>query len=225
MLGPVQPTEFDLRFSLFGIPVRVAPWFWLMAAILGWELLSVDAVLFVLWILVVFLSILVHEFGHALTAQAFSYQPHILLYQFGGLAMYQPYRDYTTARQMLITAAGPGAGFALYGVVWLIAWGLVRQGIGIDFHLEFLLSQLLYVNLWWSILNLAPVLPLDGGRLCQSVLIHFRPRDGVRLALMVSIATAAAIAAYFFLQDVTFTAVFFALLAAGSFSELQERRY
>ena len=36
MLGNVSPTPYDLKFTLFGIPVRVHPFFWLFSAIMGW---------------------------------------------------------------------------------------------------------------------------------------------------------------------------------------------
>ena len=36
MLGMPAPTQFDLNFRLLGIPVRINPFFWVMAAVLGW---------------------------------------------------------------------------------------------------------------------------------------------------------------------------------------------
>ena len=57
------PTRYDLRFSIAGIPVSVHPVFWLIALLFG---SSGDPLLIPIWILVVFVSILVHELGHAL---------------------------------------------------------------------------------------------------------------------------------------------------------------
>ena len=89
MLGPVQPTEYDLQFSVFGIPVRVIPTFWLLAALLGWSLIQLGLIYVLVWILVVFVSILAHELGHALTAARLGYPPRIFLYHFGGVAMFR----------------------------------------------------------------------------------------------------------------------------------------
>ena len=62
-------TPYDLRFNLFGIPVRVHPLFWLVAAILGAGS-DPDPIELLLWIGTVFVSILIHEMGHALAARA-----------------------------------------------------------------------------------------------------------------------------------------------------------
>jgi Zn-dependent protease len=70
-LAEPQPTAFDLRFQIFGFPVRVHPAFFLMPLILGGGLLQGDnpgstGVNFLVLTAVFFVSILVHELGHAL---------------------------------------------------------------------------------------------------------------------------------------------------------------
>lgn len=225
MLGPVAPTQFDWQFSLLGIPVRVSPWFWLMAAMLGWDLVEKQPVLFSIWVAVVFLSILVHEFGHALTAKAFGYPPRVLLYHFGGLAFYQPWQGYTTARALLITAAGPAAGFVLCGVALVARVVLSYQQIRVSTELDFFLYQLFIANLFWSVLNLMPVFPLDGGRLLQDAAVAIWPRQGVRLSLMVSVGVGALLAIFFFTQQAIVGALMFGMLAGQSLMELQNRRW
>jgi len=64
MLGPVQPTNYDLQFSLLGIPVRVIPRVWLLAALLGWNLINLGLIYVLVWVLIVFVSILAHELAH-----------------------------------------------------------------------------------------------------------------------------------------------------------------
>src|SRR5438445_1491911 len=120
LLGSVPPTPYDLTFSLFRIPVRVHPLFWLVALLLG---MNIRPPLYVvIWVAVVFVSILVHEMGHALAIRQFGWWPSILLYTFGGLAMYQPtYRD--ARKQMMILLAGPMAGFLLAGAIVAILKG------------------------------------------------------------------------------------------------------
>src|SRR5260221_3686115 len=115
MLGNVEPTPFDLKFSLFGIPVRVHPLFWVMAAVIGWR--GKDVNLTFICVVCIFFSILIHELGHALTAQAFGWPPHIVLYSFGGYASFIPAWGHTTGRSILVLFAGPGAGFLFYAVI------------------------------------------------------------------------------------------------------------
>src|SRR5262245_21070979 len=91
--GPMfgEGTPFDLQMTLVRIPIRVIPTFWLMAMVLGWDPDRLDLVF--LWAMCVFGSVLFHELGHALTAAAFGYDPHIVLYHFGGYAAFFPDRE------------------------------------------------------------------------------------------------------------------------------------
>src|SRR5262249_21254431 len=106
-------TPYDLRFHLFGIPVRVHPLFWLVALVLGMGGKAEPADM-IMWVGVVFVSIVVHEMGHALAARAHGWEPWITLYGMGGLASYQP-TYYSPRSRILITLAGPMAGFVFAG--------------------------------------------------------------------------------------------------------------
>ncbi|MEI7781482.1 MAG: site-2 protease family protein, partial [Planctomycetota bacterium] len=123
-LAEPQPTPADLRFPVRGIPVRVSAWFWVAAALLGWnvcqglaegdqrELLRYLAA----WVGVVFASILVHEMGHALAYRMFGQSAHIVLYHFGGLAIPDQWGRRGARRpieRLIVSAAGPLAQLAL----------------------------------------------------------------------------------------------------------------
>ena len=112
MLGQVNETEFDLRFSLFGIPVRVHPGFWIVAMIMrrGAFKHEQGLALIGIWVAVVFVSILVHEMGHALAIRYFGWDPHVVLHYFGGYAAYVPTWGQSPRRSIIISFAGPGAG-------------------------------------------------------------------------------------------------------------------
>ena len=88
MLGEPQRTEYDWNFQIFGIPCRVHPFFWLLAVMLGIRGNSSQGIL--IWVSVVFVSILVHELGHAFTIRYFGWSPRVVLHSFGGLAIYDP---------------------------------------------------------------------------------------------------------------------------------------
>src|SRR5262245_32950585 len=173
MLGNAAPTQFDLRFSLFGIPVRVHPFFWLFSAVMGWNPRDINLML--IWIGCAFVSILVHELGHALTAQSFGWQPHIVLYSFGGYAAFQPTWGYTTARSVLVSFAGPGAGFVLFGIVYGVRQLLIQKGLlphegRQALYLKEFFEDMMLINLGWGLVNLLPVIPLDGGQISRVLL-------------------------------------------------------
>src|SRR5690606_844441 len=79
----VPPSPYDLRFQIAGIPIRVHPLFWLGALVLGMRL---DSATLILWMIVVFCSVLIHELGHALMMRYFGQSPHVVLYLMGGYA-------------------------------------------------------------------------------------------------------------------------------------------
>jgi len=124
MLGEPSRTDYDLQFRLFGLPVRIHPLFWVISLFLGMQGSIEDMSLWLLmlgcWVAAVFLSILVHELGHALPlAYYYGARTWIILYGMGGLACHDPYyrkRVPGTWGTIAYTAAGPFAGFALAGV-------------------------------------------------------------------------------------------------------------
>jgi Zn-dependent protease len=189
-----SPTRYDLRFPLGPIPVRIHPMFWLVTAILG---LSRDLLSVLVWIVVVLISLLVHEMGHALVMRRYGQDASIVLYGGGGLAIPEnlsfggySYRvGLSTAQSVLISLAGPLAGFALAGLVWGIgtASGALAEG-GL---LGGFLRQILWVNIAWGIFNLLPIYPLDGGKISRELFERFDPRDGLRKSLWLSIGAAA----------------------------------
>src|SRR6476646_9092926 len=115
MFGMPAATPYDLRFQLLGVPVRVHPMFWLVSALLGFNARAGFPEL-IIWVACVFVSILVHEFGHALMARAFRYPATVILYGMGGLCYSESERQ-TAGQRLLVLAAGPGAGFLLAGLV------------------------------------------------------------------------------------------------------------
>ena len=149
MLGHAAPTPYDLRFQLFGIPVRVTPWFWLLAALLGWAPGRLDLV--AVWIGCVFLSSMVHEFGHALTARAFGWPPQIVLYHFGGYASYTPTSRNTPTRGAIVSFAGPAAGFVLCFLAFACGLVMIANRLTAPPLITAALFDLVWINLVWGI--------------------------------------------------------------------------
>src|SRR5262245_5981072 len=88
-LGAPGATPFDLTFRLFGTDVRVHPFFWLVTLLMNESLLRAEngLALLIVWVAAVFLSILLHEFGHVWMWRFFGVRANILLHGMGGLAI------------------------------------------------------------------------------------------------------------------------------------------
>src|SRR5579883_1758335 len=112
-----ERTQFDLRWRMLGTDIRVHPMFWLVSAILGW---TTDLSVLALWVGCVFVSILLHEFGHVFAGRLFGAEGHIVLYSFGGLAVGS---SNLASRWQRIVAyfAGPFVQLVLFAVLY---WGL-----------------------------------------------------------------------------------------------------
>jgi Zn-dependent protease len=246
LFQPPPPTRFDLRFSIAGIPVSVHPAFWLIALLFG---SSGDPLLIPIWILVVFVSILVHELGHALAFRRYGQGSRIVLHFAGGLTIPEPvswgsgYANVAVSpnQQIFISLAGPFAGFTLAALVIFIVtvmggsvittrlFGFIPLPVNalLPFGgrvLSVLISMLLWVNVFWGLVNLVPVYPLDGGSVTRNILIQADPVDGVRKSLWVSVIAGGllALVGLLFLRSI-FMALLFGLLAFQSYQSLQRR--
>ncbi len=214
-------TPWDLNFSVLGFPVRVHPLFWLMCLLMG---SSFDARGIVIVTLVFFVSILIHELGHALMMRRYGREAHIVLYMMGGLAIegsgnpyassYHPRGDRRTAQeQIYISLAGPVAGFIFAAAAIIFAKGIggdvesawffnvvpgwrINPGPNISREAAMVLAILLYVNIFWGVVNLLPVYPLDGGQIAMQLLMLRDPYGGqiqcLQLGIGVGIAAAVA---------------------------------
>ncbi len=246
LLGEPPRTQYDLHFALFGVPVRIHPLFWLVSAILGLsgglaEDMRKAVVQLATWMAAVFLSILIHELGHAMMMRRYGYSPSITLYGMGGLASPGSPSGSRARRegpldQVLICLAGPGAGFALAGLImlplfaaghlappyWL--WDVAPIPRMYTTQIEFLgwfVNDMLLICLLWGFVNLLPVYPLDGGQVAREGLLMVDSRTGVQRSLTLSIATGAGVAALALLGGDFYVALMFGYLAYSSYTTLQ----
>ncbi|MEO7100399.1 MAG: site-2 protease family protein [Luteolibacter sp.] len=175
-----------IRFSLFGIPIEIQPMFWIVLAIIS-SSSNADtsaAILYMaLFIIAGTVSILVHELGHALTIRAFGLPTSITLQAFGGFASY-PSGILDRKKSFVVTAAGPGAQLALAVIAYLM-WDRV-PAIYTNPNTSYFFGTLFIISLFWALINLLPVVPLDGGQLLNAVLGPAR----LRVTLWISIITA-----------------------------------
>jgi Zn-dependent protease len=245
MFGMAE-TPYDLRFRLLDIPVRVHPMFWLTAAFLGWQPYHLTEVL--IFIACMFVSVLVHEYGHGLMAKALHASPSILLWGMGGLCFSEAGRQ-TPRQRLAVVLWGPGAGFVLllaimaattlvFGITPAEHLSLVAYKLGIYQNGEDLFSlghklrsnyavsaydDLVFINLMWGLLNLLPILPLDGGRVSEIAFRHFNRGDGTRRAHILSLLVAGIFAVISYGRDPSnlYTPVFFGILALINLQSVQ----
>jgi len=189
LLEPAE-TQFDLKFWLFRTHVRVHPMFWAVSALLGEYFLKVSLGAFFSWIVCCFVSVVIHELGHVLSGRLFGSQGHIVLYSFGGLAIGSS--DLARRWQRIIVyLAGPAAQLIVWVLVIAFEWycfPLFARNLSPE-ALKFvivLIVQLKFINLYWPILNLMPIWPLDGGRVSREVLDWLLPRNGISISLGIS---------------------------------------
>jgi stage IV sporulation protein FB len=174
-----------IRFSIFGIPVQVQPFFWITLAIIGGAINanSPEALLRLgLFLLAGFISILVHELGHALTARKFGARSEIVLQAFGGYAAYSGVR-LTRPQSFAVTAAGP----LVQIVLGLAVMQVLPHLPDMNPNMIYFIKILMLVSLVWAILNLLPVLPLDGGQMLNAILGPQRIRITLWTTIIVSI--------------------------------------
>jgi stage IV sporulation protein FB len=244
LLGEPSATQADLHFRLFGIPVRVHPFFWVTTVFLGLGGKEADPKDILVWVGVVFVSILVHEFGHATMQRFYGGHPRVTLYGLGGLAACDDC-DRTPWRQILILLAGPGAGFLLAGIVvailqvcghfngFALDWMPIRwTPFDLAYYFEnkslavvdLIIWDLLVANIFWGLINLLPVYPLDGGQLARELFTLGNPRAGVIQSLQLSVGVAVLIAVYALSKSSIYTCAMFGILAYNNFQTLQAYR-
>lgn len=168
--------------KIFGIPVFVHWTFWIL--IVWIFLMQVgtngsfdDGLRAVLFISLLFVCVVLHEFGHALTAKRFGVVTrNITLYPIGGISSFESMPE-RPVHELLISLAGPSVNILIAIVLWVY---LSLSGQVVDLSsiegkngqiatLPFTFSLLL-ANLILATFNLIPAFPMDGGRVFRAVL-------------------------------------------------------
>ena len=158
-----------LDFRFFGIPVVVQPFHWVILGVLGFLNINPTGrsglIAVALFMLAGFISILIHEMGHALTGRRFGARPEVVLHGMGGVAMF-PGGRFTRMQSFLVTAAGPGIQLILAG----LAYAVLVSGVLPDTQITNFFFYLYLVSLFWAVFNCVPVFPLDGGQMLAAIL-------------------------------------------------------
>jgi len=163
--------------KLFGIDVNLHYSWWIVFALLSWNLSSsffpgyfpgetTNTYWFmgILASLLLFVLVLLHELAHSLVAKARNIKVEsITLFFFGGVASITR-EDMKPSSEFLMAIAGPLFSFFLSGVFFLFYW------LNINFIVTAISFYLAQLNLVLAIFNLFPGYPLDGGRALRAIL-------------------------------------------------------
>lgn len=200
------------------IPIRIHPAFWIFAALIGF-LNSGTFLGTVFWVGIILVSVLFHEFGHALSALAFGKKPRIELVALGGLT-YHNSEDLSWWKQFIIIFNGPFFGFLLF----LMSFFVLQMSWITSPKVLLALKTFEIVNLFWTVLNLLPILPLDGGQLLRVFLEGVCGVRGFKYALIVGMVAAVLISLLAFVMGSIFGGAIFFLFAFQNYETYRQSK-
>ncbi len=124
-----------------------------------------------LFMVLLFLCVLLHEFGHIFTARAFGVStPFVTLLPIGGVAQLERIPE-EPWEEFLIAIAGPLVNVAITLVLLLFGAQLTSTAVGaVDNAHIAMIDRLAAVNLFLAVFNLIPAFPMDGGRVLRALL-------------------------------------------------------
>ena len=153
---------------------------WTFVLLLGWILFShlgrghdwAEAWTGVGFIVALFGCVLLHEFGHALTAKRYGIRTQdITLLPIGGIARLERLPE-NPRQELWVTLAGPAVNVVIAGVLFMVLWFVYRMNEFFQVRLlegNFLL-RLMWVNVFLGLFNMLPAFPMDGGRVLRALL-------------------------------------------------------
>lgn len=197
-----------MNFRFLNIPVSIQPTFWVFLLIFcfipGIEIWQMS-----LLGLVLFFSLLFHEYGHALAAVKYGRAPKITIEGFGGYASYDG-RGLSDKQHFFITLAGPLFTALLIGLSYYVLKNQLFDAIALRYFFFYMMR----LNIYWLIINLCPLEPLDGGKLASYLLKKWLGENrGRKWSLMLGNVVGAAGGGYFLINGHYFFA--FILLFHG----------
>jgi Zn-dependent protease len=210
------------HFKIAGIPVHVQPVFFVISGLFGLTYLDSGLDVVLVWMATSFVSILVHELGHGLALKIFGQPSAIVLHGFGGVTLSRR-RLVSKRRSVIVSLAGSVTALV---VLWLPMRQVLASDAAHDELVRYVFSGqegvtwwwipyfLAFQNLWWSIANLLPIRPLDGGNVTAELF-------GLPRARRISIVAAILGAVWAFTHDYSYAGFFALFLAFNNWQEMR----
>lgn len=325
MIGEPRRTNYDLNFRCFGYRVRVHPGFWILVAVLSFRpgVKPLDLLIFAS---AAFISILIHELGHAFAYKRYRIHSHIVIYHMGGIAVADSVeamagigKHSQPRKKIFISFAGPLIQILFAALVILgcrlatktdgvvsaylpasatadplgmieemmdlpivrslaedmevdgVAPGLeefpestaradvkyfvpsdadklngsyarilrnaqpnefgmitvnelVRSVLIPNTGLRRFIETFVLISLFWAVLNLLPIYPLDGGQISRELFMLSGAQDAMGKSIMLSIGVSIIAAMYWFKVEVMFNGLLFLMLAMSNYQMLNAYR-
>jgi Zn-dependent protease/CBS domain-containing protein len=163
--------------TVSGIPIYVHGTFVLLIAFLVIRDLSGGATLgaalgSALFLLAIFVTVVLHELGHALTARRFGIRTRdITLLPIGGLARLERLPD-VPRQELWVALAGPAVNLAIAAALFVTVSlvGARIDAFALDTTNGDVVSRFIGINVWLAVFNLIPAFPMDGGRALRALL-------------------------------------------------------
>jgi Zn-dependent protease len=165
-LGTFAGIDVFVHVTFLALLAYFALVFWTQTGTLGGVLTGLAL------IVMLFGCVLLHEFGHALTARRFGIRTkYITLLPIGGLAMLESMpRD--PRQEIIVALAGPAVNLVIAAIVFVLILVAGQAGalLSLDIQRAGLLESLLAANLILAVFNMLPAFPMDGGRVLRAAL-------------------------------------------------------
>jgi Zn-dependent protease len=180
----------------------------------------------ILFILVLFSFVVMHEFGHALTARRYGIKTRdITLYPIGGVARLERMPD-KPIQELWVALAGPAVNLVL--AVLLFGWLLISNTLaplsGINMTSGSFVERLMLVNVSLVLFNMIPAFPMDGGRVLRALLglrMEYTKATQIAASIGQALALLLGFAGLFFSPQLLFIAFFVWIGAAQEASMVQ----
>lgn len=168
----------------------------------------------VMFVVAAFVSIMIHELGHAFMMRRYGASVNIMLYAFGGMAAAN--RGFSRWQGVVVSLAGPVVQI-LAGVLMLF---LMRVGVNDALVVRAFMSAFVWVSIVWGVMNMLPIYPLDGGQVMGNLL----GRGGVKWTFGISVVCAGVLALWCVLNGNIFGTLLLGMLAFENVKRLRGQR-
>ncbi len=208
-----------LRFPLFGIPVGVHATFLFIALLGATAYRGVDIAI---WTAAAFVSILLHEMGHALSARGFGARNiNVMLYGLGGVTTYNSVKPISNGKSFLISAAGSATGILAGGAVLLL--GRIGVFVGASHEVGVFVNSFVFTALVWGVLNWIPIVPLDGGHMVKHLAGMVNEEKAPLISQIVTWVTVAVVVPLAIVNGFEFAAIIVVVFALSGLREYRSQ--